>query len=144
MSKKTPNYITNNLWKEIRSLAFLSGKKELYSELNSLDCCLDSNFDTFFGPLGDLNQNYDVGFRWRSTNTDWKRALLLKQQMKAVGHYLKIQKQYSIPAKTKNRVVWKKYKGLNWDKFGSPDYSVIYFEVPRVIMTDVKNKEAAE
>jgi hypothetical protein len=129
MSKKIKRLIDNPMYQDVKTLSFLSGLKELHSEIKDRDFRLDADLETLFGPLHQfVQQGGPVGFNWH-TDADWDKALKLKKQVREIGYYCKIQKRYSIPAKTKNKVIWKKYKGLSWSANGSPDFTNVYIEI---------------
>jgi hypothetical protein len=129
MPKKIKRLIDNPMYRDVKTLSFLAGFKELYSEIKDRDFRLDADLETIFGPLEQaINQGVLVGFNWH-ISADWPRAQMLKRQINRIGYGCKIQKRYSIPAKAKNKVIWKKYKGLSWSANGSPDFSNVYIEV---------------
>ena len=123
------NLINNPMPTDVKTKSFLAGFQELYTEIKSRDFRIDGNIDTIFGPLHQyVRQGGPVGFSWH-IGADWDKALKLRKQARKIGYDCKIQKRYSIPAKTKNKVIWKKYKGLSWENNGSPDYTNVYIEI---------------
>ena len=108
-----------NFYSDLKTLAFVGGCKELYTHLQNTPkqgfCNSASNAMT---PL-----------IWFYISNDWNLAKTLKRQANKLGFGCKIQKQYTLPAKTKGKVIYKKYKGLNWEKYGSPDWTTAMIEI---------------
>lgn len=123
------NLIANPLPIDVKTKSFLAGFQELYTEIQSRDFRVNGNLETIFGRLDKYIQSGGtVGFSWH-IDSDWTKAQTIKKQAEKIGYRCKIQKRYSIPAKAKNKVIWKKYKGLSWEKNGSPNYTNVYIEI---------------
>jgi hypothetical protein len=105
---------------DVKTLAFLGGCNELYTHLQTTP--IQEGFcNSLTNPMTPLI--------WFHITNDWELAKKLKRQSASLGFSCKIQKQYTLPAKKKGKVIFKKYKGLNWDKYGSLDWNTAMIEI---------------
>ena len=105
---------------DVKTLAFVGGCKELYTHLQTSK--IEEGFcNSLTHPMTPLI--------WFHIPNDWELAKTLKRQSASLGFSCKIQKQYTLPAKKKGAVIYKKYKGLNWDKYGSLDWNTAMIEI---------------
>ena len=110
-----------SLEQDIKTRAFIAGYKELYSAMNTSQI---NHGWCFSKELGN-----GTPIIWFKSIKDWALAQTLKAQIANLGFSPKIQKQYTLPAKKKGAVIYKKYKGLNWEKYGSLDWSCAEIEI---------------
>ena len=106
---------------DIKTRAFIAGYKELYSAITTNQLNHGLCFSKELGSHTPLV--------WFKIPKDWTLAQTVKTQIAKIGFSPKIQKQYTLPAKKKGAVIYKKYKGLNWGKYGSLDWTYAEIEI---------------
>lgn len=90
-------------------VAFCSGHKELYAFLQEQ-------------AKHGAKTKFHIG-------TDWQLAKRLKTQAESLGWGCRIQKRYRIPAAKNGWYNYKKYKGLNWQQNGCPNWTHTHIDI---------------